>query len=166
MSVGGHNRAAVNLWLHRIFEAGLLFKAVEAVLELIGGLGLYLVPAAGFVKFAGWLTHAELVEDPHDIVANFLLTLTRGLSIETTHFYAFYMASHAVLKLAIVIALWARIRWAYPAAVVVFAAFIAYQIHRFALTHSPMMIVLSVLDLVVIWLTLREYRTLSGQDRS
>jgi len=56
------------------------------------------------------------------------------------------------------------VRWAYPASVAVFAGFIAYQLHRYALTHAPMMIVLTLLDIVIIWLTLREYRLLRSRE--
>lgn len=150
--------------LHAAFETTLFLKAVEAAAELMAGLGLYLVPGGGIGRFAGWLTRAELAEDPKDWLANTLLSLAQSLSIETTHFYAAYMASHGVLKLALVVLLWQRVQWAYPASVAVFIGFIAYQVHRYALTHSPMMIVLTLLDLVIIWLTVREYRILRTQS--
>ncbi|WP_212524646.1 DUF2127 domain-containing protein [Actibacterium sp. MT2.3-13A] len=150
--------------LHAAFEATLVLKALEAAAELLAGFGLYLVPGGAIGHFAGWLTRAELAEDPKDWLANTLLSLAQGLSVETTHFYAAYMASHGVLKLALVALLWRRVRWAYPASVAVFIGFIAYQMHRYALTHAPMMIVLTVLDLVIIWLTLREYRLLRAKN--
>ncbi|MYM54029.1 DUF2127 domain-containing protein [Thalassovita mangrovi] len=150
--------------LHAAFETTLALKALEAVTELLAGIGLYLVPGGGIGRFTGWLTRAELAEDPKDWVANTLLTMAQKLSIETTHFYAAYMASHGVLKLVLVLLLWRQVRWAYPASVVMFMGFIAYQIHRYVLTHAPMMIVLTLLDLVIIWLTLREYRRLRGRN--
>ena len=150
--------------LHAAFETTLALKALEAVAELAAGFGLYLVPGGGIGRLAGWLTRAELAEDPKDWLANTLLRLAQGLTIDTTHFYAAYMASHGVLKLALVVLLWRQVRWAYPASAAVFIGFIAYQLHRYALTHAPMMIVLTLLDLVIIWLTLREYRLLRARD--
>jgi uncharacterized membrane protein len=50
--------------------------------------------------------------------------------------------------------------WAYPSAVIVFGAFIVYQLYRFTLTHSIGLIALSLFDLVVIWLIHLEYRAL------
>jgi uncharacterized membrane protein len=38
------------------------------------------------------------------------------------------------------------------------AAFIGYQIYRFALTHSLAMVLLTIFDLIVIALTWSEYR--------
>jgi uncharacterized membrane protein len=42
-----------------------------------------------------------------------------------------------------VIALLKSKRWAYPAAMIVFGAFILYQVYRFTLTRSPGLIALS-----------------------
>jgi uncharacterized membrane protein len=55
--------------------------------------------------------------------------------------------------------------WAYPAAIVVFALFIAYQMYRYALGPSISMLVLSVLDVIVIALTWLEYRRLKRTHR-
>lgn len=151
-------------FLHAAFETTLALKALEAAAELLAGFGLYLVPGGVIGRFAGWLTRAELAEDPRDWLANTLMSLAQSLSIETTHFYAAYMASHGVLKLALVALLWRQVRWAYPASVAAFLGFIAYQMHRYALTHAPMMIVLTLLDIVIIWLTLREYRILRSRE--
>src|SRR5258707_4894886 len=53
-------------------------------------------------------------------------------------------------------------RWAYPLMIVTLAVFVCYQIYRFALSHSVLMILLTLYDVVVIFLTWLEY----GQQRS
>jgi uncharacterized membrane protein len=45
-------------------------------------------------------------------------------------------------------------------AIAVFAVFIVYQIYRFTLTHSIWLLAITLLDIVVIWLTWQEYRFL------
>jgi uncharacterized membrane protein len=55
--------------------------------------------------------------------------------------------------------------WAYPVAVLVFGAFIIYQLYRFMLTQGLGLIVLSLFDLVVIWLIYVEYRALKRGAR-
>jgi len=47
--------------------------------------------------------------------------------------------------------------WAYPTKIVVLAAFVFYQVYRFALTHSLAMLLLTFFDLIVILLTWLEY---------
>ena len=48
--------------------------------------------------------------------------------------------------------------WAYPTAIAVFAAFGVYQVYQYTFSH------LTVLDAVVITLTTREYRILTGHN--
>ena len=50
--------------------------------------------------------------------------------------------------------------WAYPAAIALFGAFIAYQLYRYSYTHDMALIALSVFDLFVIALAIHEYRLL------
>jgi uncharacterized membrane protein len=47
--------------------------------------------------------------------------------------------------------------WAYPLTIFVFAAFCVYQIHRYTHTHSVTLILLTLFDLALIYLTWREY---------
>jgi uncharacterized membrane protein len=49
--------------------------------------------------------------------------------------------------------------WAYPLSIWVLLAFIAYQLYRYTFTHSIGLILLSIFDLVVLWLIWHEYRT-------
>jgi uncharacterized membrane protein len=50
--------------------------------------------------------------------------------------------------------------WAYPLAMIIFGAFIIYQLYRFTLTHSIGLIALSIFDVAVVWLIRLEYRAL------
>lgn len=46
----------------------------------------------------------------------------------------------------------------YPAAIVVFLLFVIYQLYRYSLTHALWLVILTLVDVVVIWLTWREYK--------
>jgi len=72
-------------------------------------------------------------------------------------FGAAYLLTHGIIKLALVAALLKRRLWAYPAAIGIFALFAAYQVYRYTFTHSWYLILLTILDAVVIWLTWLEY---------
>lgn len=100
----------------------------------------------------------ELVEDHRDFVANLLLNAARRLSPGTEHFSAAYLLAHGVVKIGLVAALLTNQRWAYPVAIIVFAAFIIYQCYRFTMTHARSLIGLSLFDLVVIGLVWLEYQ--------
>jgi uncharacterized membrane protein len=163
--VRSHPSKRLDERLHRLFEVSIGVKALFAFSELISGLGVYLIPSGWVVTAARWLTAQELAEDPHDRLAQALMGLAQGISLDSRQFWAAYLIGHAVVKLAVVAGLVLRIRWAYPASIVVLIGFIAYQMDRWVQTRSTTMLALSAFDLLVIWLVWREYRGLrAGPD--
>ena len=143
--------------LHRFFEITLLLKALFAVGEIVSAIGVYVVPLDTVSDFVGAFTHAELAVRPHDIVAAHLAEWARNLSVGTQHFVALYLLSHGVAKLWVIIGLLRERLWYYPVALVLFTLFVAYQIYRYTLTHSVSLLLITAVDLVVIWLTWHEY---------
>ncbi|MHB8885982.1 MAG: DUF2127 domain-containing protein [Methylovirgula sp.] len=67
------------------------------------------------------------------------------------------------MKLWLIIGLLRKKLWYYPVAIVVFGLFIAYQLYRYAFSHSVWLLLITVLDVVVIGLTWHEYRFLHGR---
>jgi uncharacterized membrane protein len=148
-------------YLHLFFEVSLILKAVFAAFEILGGIFAYFVSQHFLLSVVGAITADELAEDPRDLVSNYLLHSAQNLSISTQHFTAFYLLSHGVIKLFVIIGLLRNKLWYYPTALVVFGLFIVYQLYRFSFTHSIWLLLLTVLDLVVMWLTWHEYRYLT-----
>lgn len=144
--------------VHQIFEVSLLLKGVHALIECVGGVVLAFVSTNAIVSLANSLTQEELVEDPHDFIASHLMMLASNFSVTTQGFYAFYLLSHGIVKIALVVALLKNQLWAYPASLVVLGLFIAYQLYRFSYTGSAGLVILTVFDLVVIVLIWHEYR--------
>src|SRR4051794_21333669 len=107
--------------IHRIFEASVLLKGAHAVVECLSGLALAFASNHAILAFVDGLTRNGLLEDQHELIASAFAHLARGLSAESQHFYAFYLLSHGVVKLALVIGLLKRKLWAYPASLVVLA---------------------------------------------
>jgi uncharacterized membrane protein len=144
--------------LHLAFEIGLILKAIFALLEVAGGILAYFITQQFLLKVVLALTSHEIGEDPNDFVATFLLRSVRDFSVSTQHFTALYLLSHGAIKLVLIAGLMRGIFWIYPVAIAVFAGFIAYQLYRFTNTHSIWLLILTLLDMVVIWLTWHEYR--------
>jgi uncharacterized membrane protein len=146
--------------VHVLFVIGVLAKAVDGVLEVIGGLLLLFVEPSHLHRWLASLTQHELSEDPSDVVAHLLLGVSAHLTHRTRIFATIYLIAHGVVKIGLVAALLRRKLWAYPTAMVIFALFILYQLYRSAITGALWLIVLSAFDLIVIVLTWLEYRRL------
>jgi uncharacterized membrane protein len=132
--------------IHQVFVVSVLAKGAHALLEIAGGLVLYLFSADVITR---WLDRIDRNE-----------WLARHFHANEQQFYAFYLLSHGLIKSVLVFGLLREELWAYPASFVVFGLFIAYQLYRYSYTHDIALIALSVFDLFVIYLAVHEYRLL------
>ncbi len=144
--------------LDRTFEVGILLKGLDGILELVGGALLLLVPPASLSRIAAALTQHELSEDPHDVIATYLLRTSHGLTGSAVGFAAAYLLLHGVVKVVLVLALLRNKLWAYPWMIAFLVAFIGYQLYRIALHITLGLTALTIFDAIIVWLTWREYR--------
>jgi uncharacterized membrane protein len=144
--------------IHQLFEVGVWLKGAHALIECAGGILLYLVTTQTIASWVNMLTQEELIEDPNDFIASHLARMAAGFSIASKEFYAFYLLSHGLIKLLLVIGLLRGKLWSYPASLVALGAFMAYQMYRYSYTHSPGLLVLTVFDVAVMWLIWHEWR--------
>jgi uncharacterized membrane protein len=146
--------------IHQIFAISVSLKGLHAIIEVIGGLALYLTSTATIIRWINRFSQGELTEDPNDWIATQVLRFGQHFSVAEHNFYAFYLLSHGIIKSVLVIGLLREKLWAYPASFAVFGAFIAYQLYRYTFTHDIGLILLSIFDLFVIYLAAHEYRLL------
>ena len=145
-------------WLDQAFRIGILAKGVNGAAEIVGGLLLLFVTPDQIHWLAHAVTQGELSEDPHDVVAIYILRTANGVSGPGVLFGAVYLLVHGLVKVVLVTALLLNRLWAYPWMIGVLIVFIAYQLYRIALTASAGLIALTVFDVVVLALTWREWR--------
>lgn len=135
-------------------------------MEVAGGVALWAVSPGLIVRVVGLLTQDEIAEDPHDFVANHLRHAASHFSLASEHFMAIYLLGHGIVKIFIVVALLRNKLWAYPVAMIVFGGFVVYQVYRFTLAGSVGLVVLTVFDLIVMWLIWLEYRAATSLART
>ena len=145
--------------IHRLFVLSVGLKGFYALAEVASGVALYLVAHATIIDFLSRFT-TDPVTEANDWVGAYMMAFARAFSVQSQHFYAFYLFTHGVLKLGVVIGLLREKLWAYPACFVLFTAFIAYQLYRYTYTQDLGLILLSILDAFVILLAVHEYRLL------
>ena len=148
--------------IHLIFEISLFIKGFDAILETIAGILAYFVTQEFLIDIVQTIAAGELAEDPRDAVVNAIIHLIHQYSTGTQYFVAFYLMIHGAVKLWLVIGLLRQKLWYYPTALVIFFLFIVYQLYQFTFNHSAWLLVLTVLDVIVIILTVHEYRYLRG----
>ena len=137
------------------FIISVALKGIFSALEIL---------ASFLFFFTGTLTsiitsaaNAELVEDPTDFIATHVRHVLPYFSAHMQLFTAFYLLSHGIIKLFLVISLLRKKLWAYPAMIIVLFIFIAYQVFQLSYGFSYFMLLLTVFDALIIMLTWHEY---------
>ena len=93
---------------HNVFRVTVFAKGIDAVLEIIGGFLLLAVNPLKITEIVRVLTQHELSEDPADILANYFIREASKLSISSQFFGSFYLLSHGVIKIFLVVSLLKR----------------------------------------------------------
>jgi len=146
--------------LDKTFKIGLVLKGLDGILEVAGGILLLFLSPQAIERIVRGLTAHELSEDPHDLIARYLLHSTSHLSAGITLFGAIYLLSHGAAKIVLVGLVLRDKLWAYPWLIVLLLAFIGYQIYRIVWVHFSIgLTALTVFDALLVWLTWREDRS-------
>lgn len=146
--------------IHVLFDISVLGKAVDGVLEIVGGTLLFFANPEQINWMLRVVTQHELTEDPHDVLAGIFIRSVQNLSTGSRVFAAVFLLWHGTVKVGLVMALLRKHWWAYPLAIVAFGLFLAYQVYRYLHTGSVWLLALSILDLFVIVITWLEYKRL------
>lgn len=150
-------RSAKGKGIHELFEVSITLKGLHAFVEIAGGIALFFVSTGAIARAVAWLFRDELNEDPHDVIAHYALRAANHLSFHGMQFGGFYLVSHGLVNLAMVVGLLRNKLWAYPVSLMIISLFMVYQLYRFTLTHAVSLIVLTLFDAIVLWLIGHEY---------
>ena len=145
-----------------MFLIGVFLKGVDGVLEIIGGLIFLFLRHGALETFARIIFKGELAEDPHDLLANYLINLAAHTSRDTQFFAAIFLLVHGAIKISIVMGLYLRKLWIYPLAEIILLLFVVYQLYRFSHTFSVLLIFISIVDIFIIFLIRTEHKRLKG----
>lgn len=147
-----------NSLLDRCFQASITLKGLDGLLEIVTAFLFLTVTPARVNSLINFFTFHSLSRNPNAFVASHLLHASQNIVVHSHYFIFIYLLSHGVAKVVLVVALWCNRLWAYPAMIVLLAAFIVYQLYRITFAPSIFLLGLTIFDAVVIWLTLAEYK--------
>ncbi len=147
-------------WLDRVFEIGIVIKGLDGVIELVGGILLLLVSPGRIHHLVTWLVWSGFSGDPHEFLAVHLLHSADKLTGGSLLFASAYLLAHGLAKVVLVLAIIFNRLWAYPWMIALLLAFICYQGYRLVVSPSLGLGLLTLLDVIIVALTWREYRKL------
>ena len=144
--------------LDKIFEVGILLKGLDGLLEIAGGILLFFIKPEYLNQLAITLTQHEFAEDPRDFFSTYILHATQKLSAGSLVFAGLYLLSHGITKIVLVWEILHNRFWAYLGLIYLTIGFMIYQTYRFSYSHSAGLVLLTLFDGVIVYLTVVEYR--------
>ena len=145
--------------MHRLFLVSVWIKGIAGLIETLAGLLCVALGANVLNAVAVRLSAPELTDDRAVSIAANLSREIQTLSPDTRRFVGFYLLSHGLVKLCLVAGILRGKSWAFPAALWVLGAFVAYQSYRYVQTQSVALALLTGFDLFVVLMIWREYRS-------
>ncbi len=162
MSIPVHEKGeviATERRIYRFFEVGILLKGANAVLEMVGGALVLLIPPSLVQDVAAYFTNEELGQDPDDFIATHILHWADVYAAGPHQlFIAAYLLSHGIIKIVLVIGLLKSWPKAYPASLIVFGLFTLYQVYLLTHKFSLGMAALAIFDVIVMYFIWREWQ--------
>jgi uncharacterized membrane protein len=143
--------------LDKVFETGLVLKGISGAVELITGSVLFFVSPSSIHRFITFLTQSTLQEDPHDKVATLLVHSTQHIGQNGKGFLVAYLWIHAFIKLIAVIGILKNLLWAYPFSLITLGLLMLYQIYTIIIHATVGLVLLTIFDVLILWLIWREY---------
>ncbi len=145
----------------KVFTVSMWVKGLDGLVETVGGLLLLFSASSMVMTLARQLTSQELSEDPHDFIANFVLQAGHTLG-EAHLFGSLYLISHGLLKIVLVVYLLKKDTRVYPWAIGFLLLFAVYQLYLTVQHHSVSFLVLTIIDVFIVFMAWQEYRRLSA----
>ena len=143
--------------LDQSFQAAISIKGFDAALECIGGVLIWFFKPTSLNGFFRFASMHDLPGKYDEIIVAHLFHWTQTLANGGKTFASVYLITHGLTKLLLLAGLWMNKLWAYPLTIVVFGIFCVYQMHRYTRTHSIFLVLLTIFDLILMYLTWREY---------
>ena len=144
---------------HELFEAGVAFKAINSVWEVLGSVFLLTRLHSWFTQTLIYLINSELLGDRDDLLFHVVQGQVVHLTVGSTRiFVGLYLLFHGVMNAFLAYNLYRNRLWSYPISILFTSLFFFYQVYRLLHTHSPLLLFITILDIFFVILTWHEWR--------
>ncbi len=146
--------------LHHLYEASVVIKGIDGILEIVGGSLLIFFSPLTITRTVLFFARLKLTEGSRHHLLSYFYQIASGISLHRRHFYSLLFISHGAIKLILVGGLMKNKLWAYPTTMVIFTAFVFYQMSEIYSSPSILLVVITVVDVLVVLLIGREFLTI------
>ncbi len=148
---------------HIIFRISIALKFIDGILEVFASLLLSIFTSQVIASIVQIIFAHELANDPNDFIANYLIQTSLNISNNAQLFAAIFLLIHGLIKIILSLGLWYEKVKFYPISAFVLTALIIYQTYRFTHTHSIILFLLTLIDILIVILIWVEYTRLKNK---
>ena len=105
----------------------------------------------------------ELKQDPTHIFFQTISAFLQTHPFTVTKFIALYLIFWGIVDIVLSIFLLRHKLWAFPLSLCLIGFFIVYELYRLLYTHAPAFLFLIIIDSVIFWLTVIEYKRVKNR---
>lgn len=136
------------------FLISVLLKGLISLIEVVSGIAAFLIPPATIIAIATFVLNYLPIASLQNALMQEVARYTSG----AVAYVGIYLLSRGLIKVALVVGLLRNWLVAYPASLVVLFLFLLYQGYQIATTHSLIVTLISLFDIVVMYFIYREWR--------
>ena len=149
------------------YRIAIAVKGFDGLLELLVGVLILVSPTAPHAVLTAIIGEATESTSPvNTLVTTYVRGLDRDLASSGLTVLTIFLLTHGLVKVALVFCLIKKYHRAYPVALVVLTAFLGYQLYTFVVSPTVGLALFAVLDVVIIVLVYREWRSLRRDAHS
>jgi len=140
-----------------IFQFSMLWRIFYGILKILSGFILFrIVTLEPFSPLFRIGKHSFFFH-PDNFIIEFINSYIHRLSISTAIFISFYLIFWGFVDAFLSYFILKKQIWAYPFSLVLIFLFTVYEIYRFSYTHSPVLFIVIIVDIIILLVIKKEY---------
>ncbi len=144
--------------VYELFRISLVIRALGAFAEVLAGIFIALIPNAFILHLALTVSQLDIDGSLDDSLVQVFITSLHWLIASNQLIIGAYLAFRGLIQLVLVWELFRNRLWAYVGLMIVVGIFILTQCIDIYRTHAIPTILITLFDLVTLWLTWNEYQ--------
>lgn len=146
---------------HRLFEAGIWIKGIDGLLETAGGILLLTVSLQALNSHIIAFAQSDIQRDSGDLIGHILRHAAHQITEKSKLIAGAYLLGNGVVKVFLAACILRGKLWCYPVGIAVITLFILLQVARMAFHFSWAMFCGTFIDVLIVLLIWREYRSIA-----
>lgn len=146
------------LLFHRFFKFVVIIKGIDGIVDVLASVILFVFWKHSLATIIPYLVRKELIHDPQDFIANYLIYFSHNILPGTQIFVMLYLFLHGIIKIWLAFALLSKNNKIHKIASVILILFVGYEIYRYSHTGSYILLGATLFDILTILLIQHEYK--------